>query len=74
MPATYRGHIAVLVDQETASDGEAFAEGVRRLGLGIVIGTRTWGGEIWGAVGGALLDRGIATVPDTGVFSPRASG
>lgn len=71
MPATYRGHIAVLVDQETASDGEAFAEGVRRLGLGVVIGTRTWGGEIWGAVGGALLDRGTATVPDMGVFSPQ---
>ena len=49
MPSAYRGHIAVLVDQETASDGEAFAEGVRRLGLGVVIGTRTWGGEIWGS-------------------------
>ncbi|AMY11908.1 Tricorn protease [Luteitalea pratensis] len=69
MPSAYRGHIAVLVDQETASDGEAFAEGVRRLGLGVVIGTRTWGGEIWGSVGGALVDRGTATVPDTGVFS-----
>jgi tricorn protease len=70
MPAAYRGHIAVLVDQETASDGEAFAEGIRRLGLGVVIGTRTWGGEIWGSVGGALLDRGTATVPDMGVFTP----
>ncbi|BCS35014.1 tricorn protease [Luteitalea sp. TBR-22] len=68
MPYAYRGHIAVLVDQETASDGEAFAEGVRRLGLGVVIGTRTWGGEIWGSGGSGLLDRGIASVPDTGVF------
>ena len=57
------------VDQETASDGEAFAEGVRRLGLGVVIGTRTWGGEIWGSGGNALLDKGTAAVPDTGVFS-----
>jgi tricorn protease len=69
MPFAYRGHIAVLVDQETASDGEAFAEGVRRLGLGVIIGTRTWGGEIWGSGGSALLDRGTASVPDTGVFS-----
>jgi tricorn protease len=69
MPYAYRGHVAVLVDQETASDGEAFAEGVRRLGLGVVIGTRTWGGEIWGSGGNALLDRGMAAVPDTGVFS-----
>jgi tricorn protease len=69
MPFAYRGHIAVIVDQETASDGEAFAEGVRRLGLGVVIGSRTWGGEIWGSGGNALLDRGTASVPDTGVFS-----
>ncbi len=69
MPYAYRGHVAVLVDQETASDGEAFAEGVRRLGIGVVIGTRTWGGEIWGSGGNALLDRGMAAVPDTGVFS-----
>uniref|UniRef100_UPI0037C89DBB S41 family peptidase n=1 Tax=Luteitalea sp. TaxID=2004800 RepID=UPI0037C89DBB len=68
MPYAYRGHIAVIVDQETASDGEAFAEGVRRLGLGVVIGTRTWGGEIWGSGSSGLLDRGIASVPDTGVF------
>ena len=70
MPSAYRGHIAVIVDQETASDGEAFAEGIRRLGLGVVIGTRTWGGEIWGSGGSALLDRGTASVPDTGVFTP----
>ena len=42
---------------------------MRRLGLGVVIGTRTWGGEIWGSGGSGLLDRGIASVPDTGVFS-----
>ena len=41
MPYAYRGHVAVLVDQETASDGEAFAEGLKRLGLGVVVGTRT---------------------------------
>jgi hypothetical protein len=26
---------------------EAFADGFRRLGLGKVIGVRTWGGEVW---------------------------
>ncbi|HUP24067.1 MAG TPA: S41 family peptidase [Thermoanaerobaculia bacterium] len=45
--STIRGCTVVLVDEQTASDGEAFAEGFRRLGLGPVIGTRTWGGEIW---------------------------
>jgi len=47
MQYAFRGHMVVLVDQNTASDGEAFAEGFRRLGLGEVIGARTWGGEIW---------------------------
>jgi tricorn protease len=46
MQYAFRGHMVVLVDQYTASDGEAFAEGFRRLGLGPVIGMRTWGGEI----------------------------
>ncbi|MEO8500377.1 MAG: S41 family peptidase, partial [Vicinamibacteria bacterium] len=35
-----RGHLVVLVDENTASDGEAFAEGFRRLGLGKIIGRR----------------------------------
>ncbi|HTE41204.1 MAG TPA: S41 family peptidase, partial [Steroidobacteraceae bacterium] len=47
MQYAFRGHMVVLVDESTASDGEAFAEGFRRLGLGKVIGVRTWGGEIW---------------------------
>lgn len=70
MPYAFRGHLVVLVDQDTASDGEALAEGVKRMGLGTVIGTRTWGGEIWGSGRNALLDRGIATAPETGVFGP----
>ncbi len=47
MQYAFRGHIVVLCDQETASDGEAFTEGFHRLKMGQVIGTRTWGGEIW---------------------------
>lgn len=46
MQYAFRGHIVVLCNERTASDGEAFTEGFRRLGLGKVIGTRTWGGEI----------------------------
>jgi tricorn protease len=43
---------------------------VRRLGLGKVIGTRTWGGEIWLSQSNVLVDRGIATAAETGVFGP----
>jgi len=66
----FRGHMVVLVDEWTASDGEAFAEGFRRLGLGDVIGTRTWGGEIWLTSSNVLVDRGIVTAAEFGVFGP----
>lgn len=70
MQYAFRGHMVVLVDQETASDGEAFAEGFRRLGLGPVIGTRTWGGEIWLSSVNRLSDGGIARAPMSGVYGP----
>ncbi len=70
MQYAFRGHMVVLVDENTASDGEAFAEGFRRLGLGPVIGTRTWGGEIWLSNNNRLTDGGIARAPQTGVYGP----
>src|SRR5205085_5169948 len=70
MQYAFRGKVVVLTDVNTASDGEAFAEGFRRLGLGKVIGTRTWGGEIWLSSSNFLVDRGIATAAETGVFGP----
>jgi tricorn protease len=70
MHYAFRGHMVVLCDEETASDGEAFAEGFKRLGLGIVIGTRTWGGEIWLSSNNRLTDRGLARAPQTGVYGP----
>jgi tricorn protease len=70
MQYAFRGHVVVLCDQNTASDGEAFAEGFRRLGLGKVVGTRTWGGEVWLSQSNFLVDRGIATAAETGVFGP----
>jgi len=70
MQYAFRGHMVVLVDQETASDGEAFADGFRRLGLGPVIGVRTWGGEIWLSSSNRLSDGGLARAPMTGVYGP----
>jgi tricorn protease len=73
MHYAFRGHMVVLVDQRTASDGEAFAEGFRRLGLGVVIGMRTWGGEIWLSSANTLTDRGLARAPMTGVYGPEGA-
>jgi len=70
MQYAFRGHVVVLCDEKTASDGEAFAEGFKRLGLGKVIGTRTWGGEIWLSSNNRLTDQGLARAPQTGVYGP----
>ncbi|HUI10344.1 MAG TPA: S41 family peptidase, partial [Bacteroidota bacterium] len=70
MQYAFRGHMVVLCNEWTASDGEAFTEGFRRLGLGKVLGTRTWGGEIWLSSSNVLVDKGIATAAEDGVFGP----
>jgi len=70
MQYAFRGHMVVLCNEKTASDGEAFTEGFRRLGLGKVIGTRIWGGEIWLSFNNRLVDRGIASAAQTGVYGP----
>ena len=68
MQYAFRGHIVILVDQNTASDGEAFADGFKKLNLGTAIGTRTWGGEIWLHSANRLSDNGIARAPMMGVY------
>ncbi len=73
MPYAFRGHLVVLVNESTSSDGEAFAEGVKRLKLGRVIGNRTWGGEIWLTSSNVLVDKGIATAAEFGVYGPEGS-
>jgi tricorn protease len=70
MQYAFRGHIVVLCDQHTASDGEAFTEGFKRLGLGKVIGMRTWGGEVWLSFSNTQADNGIASAAELGVYGP----
>jgi tricorn protease len=69
MQGAFRGHVVVLCDEATGSDGEAFTEGVRRLGIGKIIGTRTWGGEIWLSGSNTLLDDGLSASPEFGVYA-----
>jgi inosine-uridine nucleoside N-ribohydrolase len=64
--------MVILCDQVTSSDGEAVTEGFRRLGLGKVIGMRTWGGEIWLSMDNRLVDGGIASAAELGVYGPES--
>lgn len=68
MQYAFRGHLVLLVDEFTASDGEAFAEGFRRLNLVQSIGARTWGGEVWLSGSNTLSDNGVARAPMMGVY------
>jgi len=70
MQGAFRGPMIVLCDEITASDGEAFSEGFRRLGLGKILGMRTWGGEIWLSGSNKLADQGVATAAEVGVYGP----
>jgi tricorn protease len=69
MQYAFHGHMVVLCDEYTASDGETFAEGFRRLGLGQIIGVRTWGGGIWLSYGNRLVDYGYAAAPQIGMYT-----
>jgi len=65
----FRGHIVILIDEKTSSDGEGFSRGVAELGLGRLVGTRTWGGGIWLSSDNHLVDGGIATAPEIGTYN-----
>ncbi|MEM6966602.1 MAG: S41 family peptidase [Bacteroidota bacterium] len=69
MNEAFNGHLIVLVNERTGSDGEVLAEGVRRLGLGTSLGMRTWGGFIALNSRNSLTDKGIMTAPMHGGYS-----
>ncbi|MGV7210660.1 S41 family peptidase [Oxalobacteraceae bacterium A2-2] len=69
MQNTFRGHLVVLVDELTYSDGETFAAGVKALGLGPLVGKRTAGAGVWLSDNTSLSDNGMARVAENGQFS-----
>jgi tricorn protease len=73
MQQAFRGPMILIADQWTFSDGELFSEGFRRLGLGPVLGVRTEGGEIWLSFSNLLVDRGIASAAEYGVYGPEGA-
>jgi tricorn protease len=61
---TRRGPLVALADQNSASDGDIITAAIRLLGLGPVVGTRTWGGVIG-------YDRQRELVDGTGITIPQ---
>lgn len=64
MQQTFRGHLAVLINEGTYSDGETFAAGIKALDLGSTIGTQTAGAGIWLSDRNGLSDGGQARVAE----------
>ncbi|MEX1308945.1 MAG: S41 family peptidase, partial [Candidatus Sulfomarinibacteraceae bacterium] len=67
IPGTYpqqafNAHMACLISETSASDGDIFPHYFREAGLGPLVGKRTWGGVVGGGNIG-LIDGGAVFVP-----------
>jgi tricorn protease len=58
-----RGALVTVADEFAGSDGDIVTAAVKLLGLGPVVGTRTWGGVIGIAGRQGLVDGSAVTVP-----------
>ena len=70
MQHAFRGHLAVLINAGTYSDGESFAAGTKALDLGTLIGEKTAGAGIWLTDRNVLVDGGqsrVAELPQYGL-------
>jgi tricorn protease len=61
---THLGHKVVLINEFAGSDGDIFPDTFRMLGLGPLIGTRTWGGVIGIRMDKGFVDNGISSQPE----------
>ncbi len=70
---THYGPKVVLIDQYSASDGDLFPYGFKKLGLGYLIGVRTWGGVV--GISGSLpfVDGGDLRKPEFASYSSDTS-
>ncbi len=64
----FHGPLVVLINGDTYSNGEFFAEAVKRKGLATLIGERTWGGATGIEPHEDLVDGGGTTPPQFGLY------
>ena len=62
----FYGHLACLLNADSASDGDIFPHMFRQAGLGPLIGKRSWGGVVGITGHGPLIDGGNVFVPQFG--------
>jgi tricorn protease len=67
--ATFDGPLVCLINQYSASDGDIFPYYFRQLGLGPLVGKRTWGGVVGIRGYSTMIDGGYITRPEFGSYS-----
>ncbi len=67
------GPKCILINQYAGSGGDAFPHYFRQLGIGPLIGMRTWGGLVGISHHLPLVDGGVVTLPDFGMWGPAKS-
>lgn len=63
------GPKAMLINGYSSSGGDAFPYFFKKLGLGKLIGTRTWGGLVGISGNARLVDGGYISVPRFGIYN-----
>jgi tricorn protease len=66
------GPRCILINQYAGSGGDAFPHYFRLQGLGPVIGMRTWGGLVGISQDLPLVDGGVVTMPDFGMWDAKS--
>lgn len=64
----HEGPKAMLINYYSSSGGDAFPHFFRQMGLGKLIGTRTWGGLVGISGNAALIDGTAMSVPRFGIY------
>jgi tricorn protease len=68
-PRTFLGPMVTLINEFSASDGDIFPFRFKSLGLGKLIGKRTWGGTVGIRDSLPLVDGGQFLKPEFGLYS-----
>ncbi|MCO5296283.1 MAG: S41 family peptidase [Fimbriimonadaceae bacterium] len=67
----FLGPKVCITNEFNVSCGEEFPHRFRDLGLGPIIGRRTYGGEVGSSPGWPLADGGVVSVPNYGMWTPK---
>jgi tricorn protease len=63
------GPKVMLINQYSSSGGDAFPYFFRQKNLGVIIGTRTWGGLVGMSTNSSLADGGYIRIPRFGIYN-----